>query len=125
MLESPRGSGEASYSVKLMSKPIFGFEGEDYGNSHYITALMRFFSNDILGTGSNYEGWFNYLEAPMFYCGLISLVFLLHFLSLSDKRKKIIYFVFLLVFFFLLFFLTSDMQCGFLLGIITEYFHYL
>jgi len=100
MLESPRVSGESSYAGMLMSKPILGFEGAEYGQTHYLTSFMRFFSCDMLGTGSNFRGWYNYLEAPLFYCGLISLVLLPHFLSLSDKRKKIIYFIFLLTFIF-------------------------
>ena len=100
MLESPRGSDEASYYNMLIAKHIFGFEGGEYGKTHYLTAFMRFFSCDILGTGNNFKGWRNYLEAPLFYCGLISLVSFPHFLSLSDKRKKFIYFAFILFFIF-------------------------
>jgi uncharacterized membrane protein YfhO len=100
MLDSPRVSGESSYTGMLLSKPIFGFEGEGYGKSHYLTSFMRFFSSDMLGTGSNFRGWYNYLEAPLFYCGLISLVLLPHFLRLFDTRKKIIYSILLLVFVF-------------------------
>lgn len=98
MLDSPRMSGGSSYTGMLLSKPVFGLEGGDYGPTHYLTALMRFFSCDLLGTGSNFKGWYNYLEAPLFYCGLISLVFFPHFLSFPGKRKKIIYLGFLLVF---------------------------
>ncbi|MFA5321629.1 MAG: YfhO family protein [Smithella sp.] len=98
LMESPRGSGSTSYFNTLFSTSIFGLEGETFGKTHYLTALMRFFSCDILGTGSKFKGWHNYLEAPLFYCGLISLVLLPHFLSLSEKRKKMIYFVFILTF---------------------------
>ena len=100
MLESPRVSGDVSYYNTLLSKHVFGFEGVEYGETHYLTALMRLFSCDILGTGDNFKGWYNYLEAPLFYCGLISLVLLPYFLSISDKRRKIIYFIFILVFIF-------------------------
>ncbi|MDD5570707.1 MAG: YfhO family protein [Bacteroidales bacterium] len=94
MLQSPRVGGEASYFSKLMSKPVFGFEGK----VHNVTAIMRFFSSDMIGTGSNFRGWINYLEAPLFYCGLIALLlFPLVFLFL-DKRKKILYFILLLIF---------------------------
>jgi uncharacterized membrane protein YfhO len=99
MLESPRGNGLASYFNLLSSRPVFGFEVY-YGKTHYLTALMRFFSCDILGTGSNFKGWNNYLEAPLFYCGLIPLILLPHFLSLSDRRKIIIYFIFIFAFIF-------------------------
>lgn len=98
MLESPRVGGDASYLSSLISQPVFGFEGVIYGKTHYLTALMRFFSCDILGSGSKFKGWYNYIEAPLFYCGLISLVSFPHFLNLSDKRKKIIYFILIFIF---------------------------
>jgi len=98
MLQSPRGSGESSYFSYLLSKPFWALEGTDWGKTHYLTALMRFFSSDMLGTGNYFQGWRNYLEAPLFYCGLISLVLLPHFLNFADKKKKIIYFAFILVF---------------------------
>lgn len=100
MLESPRMGGDASYFNSLVSKPVFGFEGFEYGETHYLTALMRFFSCDILGAGSKFKGWYNYIESPLFYCGLISLVLFPHFFGLFDKRKKIIYFVLSLIFIF-------------------------
>ena len=98
MLESPRVGGDASYFSSLISQPVFGFEGVIYGKTHYLTALMRFFSCDILGSGSKFKGWYNYVEAPLFYCGLISLVSFPHFLNLSDTRKKIIYFTLIFIF---------------------------
>jgi hypothetical protein len=98
MLESPRVSGNASYFDILFSTPLFGLEGERVWKTHYLTALMRLFSCDMLGTGDHFRGWNNYLEAPLFYCGLISLVSLPHFLSLSEKRKKIAYLTFIIIF---------------------------
>lgn len=98
MLESPRVSGDASFFNVLFSKPVFGLEGNDYGNTHYLTALMRFFSCDMLGHILKYRGWYNYGEAPLFYCGLFSLMLFPHFISLSDKRKKIAYIVLILLF---------------------------
>lgn len=98
MLESPRVGGDASYFGSLIAQPVFGLENQVYGKSHYLTALMRFFSCDILGSGSKFRGWYNYIEAPLFYCGLLTLVTFPHFLSLSDKRKKII-FIFVTVLF--------------------------
>lgn len=90
MLESPRVEGNASYFGSLIAQPFWGLEGFMYGNTHYLTALMRFFSCDILGSGSKFRGWYNYIEAPLFYCGLISLVSFPHVLNLPDKRRKII-----------------------------------
>lgn len=97
IIESPRVSGDASYFNALFSHHIWAGEGESLGKTHYLTALMRFFSCDILGTGDNFRGWNNYLEAPLFYCGLISLVLFPHFLSANDKRKKMIYFTFIVI----------------------------
>jgi len=99
MIESPRVSGDASYFNALFSQNIWSGEGDGLGKTHYLTALMRFFSCDILGTGDSFRGWNNYLEAPLFYCGLISLILLPHFLSIADKRKKIVYFTFIVVLF--------------------------
>ena len=103
MLESPRVSGDASLFSKLMSKPVLGFEKEE----HYVAAIMRFFSNDILGTGgeisnniglSGYRGWANYFEAPLFYGGLINLILFSQIFQFLNKRKKIIYSVLLIIF---------------------------
>jgi uncharacterized membrane protein YfhO len=87
ILHGPRVGGEASYASKLSSFPIFGMEQ----GLHNRTAIARFFSNDLLGNGSNFRGWYNYLEAPMFYCGLIMLVVVPQiFISLS-RRRVILY----------------------------------
>ncbi|MFA6923450.1 MAG: YfhO family protein [Bacteroidales bacterium] len=87
MMDSSRVSGDNSYFKLLISKSIFGFED----NKHNITAIMRLFSSDLLGTGSNFKGWYNYLEAPLFYCGLINLLLIPQLFIFIDKRKKIIY----------------------------------
>jgi uncharacterized membrane protein YfhO len=98
MLQSPRVGGDASYFGRLISKPILGFEGEEYGPRYFLTVVMRFFSSDMLGTGSNFKGWYNYLEAPLFYCGLINLLLLPQVFQFLDLRKKISYLLLLAVF---------------------------
>jgi len=71
ILQSPRVGGESSKSAQLMGKAIFGTEG----TVHNLTALMRFFGNDLIGgAGSDFRGWRNYLEAPMLYIGIPSLL---------------------------------------------------
>ncbi|MFA6923065.1 MAG: YfhO family protein [Bacteroidales bacterium] len=87
MLESPRVSGSSSYFNKLMSFPIFGFEEK----SHYVTAILRSFSSDIMGTGMNFKGWYNYLEAPLFYCGLVNLLLFPQIFLNLDRKRKILY----------------------------------
>jgi hypothetical protein len=92
MLESPRGSGNTGYFKVLSSAPIFAF-GDGI---HNITAVTRFFSDDLLGTGSNFKGWnHHYLEAPMFYCGLITLLLFPLVFQFLDGKKKILCSLFL------------------------------
>ncbi len=86
MLESPR-AGASSYVNKLAGSPVFGF-GDAQQN---MTSILRLFSNDLLGTGANFFGWSNYLEAPLFYCGLLNLLLLPQIFSYLDKRRKIVY----------------------------------
>lgn len=70
IVNSPRGSGASSFAARLSSFPVFGFESR----LHYVTAALRPFGNDILGTAEAFRGWQNYLEAPLTYCGLLCLV---------------------------------------------------
>ena len=94
LLQSPRGGGNFSYFKTLFSIPVFSFERQE----HYVTALLRLFSGDLMGNGTNYTGWHNYLEAPLFYIGLLPLLLMPQvFLSSSNKRKKIVYASFLIV----------------------------
>ncbi|MCF6240871.1 MAG: YfhO family protein, partial [Bacteroidales bacterium] len=55
------------------------------------TTVLRFFSSDILGTGSNFQGWQNYLEAPLFYIGLLMLLLAPQVFIYLDKRKKALF----------------------------------
>lgn len=89
MIESPRGSGPDSYFHILSSAPMF----HTADKLEFGTAIMRFFSSDILGSGVNFKGWQNLLEAPIFYCGLPCLLLfpqLFQFLSKPVKRAALI-----------------------------------
>jgi len=91
MLGSPRVLGSSSQFIELASIPIF-----EIGNAHYlITLIMRTFSSDLLGNGSNYIGWGNYLEAPMSYCGLICLLLAPQIFHFLNKRQKLVYGIFI------------------------------
>ncbi len=81
MYLSPRVSGNSSLSEKLLN----GDSGIDY-TGHNATAILRFFSNDILGTGTDFKGWFNYFEAPAFYIGLLSLLLFSQIFTMLKKR---------------------------------------
>ena len=94
ILDSPRVGGNSSYANKLLSHPVFTPEG----SIHNTTAIMRFFSNDLLGNGSNFKGWYNYLEAPMVYIGLLPLLLFPQIFMFVEKKKKIVYSIFLSIF---------------------------
>jgi hypothetical protein len=78
-------SGDVSYVEKLSDKPMFGLEEP----IHYQTAIGRMFSPDFFGNGSAYRGWYNYLEGPNFYVGILclALVILSFFTSMSKRQK--------------------------------------
>jgi uncharacterized membrane protein YfhO len=97
LVESPRGSGGASYFKILSSAPIFATADRVQS----ITSIMRLFSSDLLGTGSDFKGWNNYLEAPMFYSGLLTLLLVPQAFPFLDRRRKILYGLFLLFWFLL------------------------
>ncbi|HTA61465.1 MAG TPA: YfhO family protein, partial [Bacteroidia bacterium] len=89
MIESPRGSGPDSYFHILSSAPMF----HTTDKVQFGTGIMRFFSSDILGSGINFKGWQNLLEAPIFYCGLPCLLLfpqLFQFLSKPVKRAALV-----------------------------------
>ncbi|NOZ35181.1 MAG: YfhO family protein [Chlorobi bacterium] len=86
MYYSPRVVGDASYSNLLSS----GQDITEHGNLG-ATTILRFFSSDMLGCGSNFHGWFNYLEAPLFYIGLLTLLLFPQIFIHLNKRKKIIF----------------------------------
>ncbi len=93
MLESPR-AGASSYFHALATSPIFSF-----GNAQEtMTAVLRLFSNDLLGTGAAFFGWSNYLEAPLFYCGLVNLLLLPQLFQFLDGKRRILYAVLLAAF---------------------------
>ncbi len=87
LLDSPRVGGNSSHSAQLLAKPLFFLENGIY----YSTAIMRLFSNDLLGNGSSYRGWYNYLEAPMWYIGLLPMLLMPQIFMLGTKRRKIVY----------------------------------
>jgi uncharacterized membrane protein YfhO len=92
ILNSPRGSGTTSSVATLSSFPVFGLES----HLHYITACLRPFANDILGTGSHFRGWYNYLEAPVSYCGLFCLLVFPQVFIRAIWRRRVIYLLFLI-----------------------------
>jgi uncharacterized membrane protein YfhO len=90
LIESPRGSGGNSYFDLLSSAPMLATGNLDQNS----TAIMRLFSSDLIGSGINFKGWNNYLEAPIFYSGLLTLLLFPQIFPFLNKRKKIIYGIF-------------------------------
>ncbi|MBL7900804.1 MAG: YfhO family protein [Bacteroidia bacterium] len=87
VLESPRGSGTDSYFALLSSSPKFALVSKyEFGSS-----VMRMFSSDILGSGNSFSGFQNYLESPLGYCGLISLMLFTQVFTQLEKSKRRVY----------------------------------
>jgi hypothetical protein len=62
-----------------------------------LSVLARLFSNDLLGAGSDYKGFSNYLEGPTLYIGLIVLIFVIQSLFILNRKLKILYGITLLL----------------------------
>ncbi|MCX6250467.1 MAG: YfhO family protein [Bacteroidetes bacterium] len=93
LLDSPRVGGNSSHSAQLLAKPALFIETSIY----YSTAILRLFSNDLLGNGSNFKGWYNYLEAPMWYIGFLPMLLMPQIFLLGTRRRKIAYGCFLVI----------------------------
>jgi len=91
VVNSPRGSDAASAVARLTAFPVFGLESQ----LHYLTAALRPFANDILGTAEPFRGWQNYLEAPLTYCGLLCLILLPQVFVGTPRRLQLIFGLFL------------------------------
>jgi uncharacterized membrane protein YfhO len=87
LLESPRVGGEAGLSAKLKAQPVFALADDVLR----FTTTFRAFGSDMLGVGNNFKGWTNYLEAPILYCGILSLVSFPHVFSSLNKKQKLFY----------------------------------
>lgn len=100
MIDSPRVSGEAGYFNLFKSMPLFGLAD----TREFMTAIMRSFSSDMMYTGSDFRGWQNYLEAPVFYAGLINLLLVPQVFQFLNKKSKILFGIFFGLWFLLILF---------------------
>ena len=87
MFESPRGSGEFAYTNQLLSQPILAVADSLQRSTHF----MRLFSTNMIGNAETFRGWNNYMEAPMFYGGLLSLVAAPQVFYFGNRKSKIVY----------------------------------
>ena len=88
-IESPRVSGDAGLSSKLKAQDMFAMADDVLR----FTTSMRLFSSDMIGTGNNFKGWSNYLEAPLLYCGILSLVSCTQAFTFFSKKQRIAYLI--------------------------------
>lgn len=107
ILSDPRVSGNLSKADRMQSISVF--TAGDF--LHNVTALLRFFSNDILGSGrieerfidgqrflvSDFKGYYNYYEAPMFYIGMISLLLFPQIFVRGTRKERILFGLFFIV----------------------------
>lgn len=89
MFFSPRVAGNSSLAEELVS----GNTGIDY-STHASTAVLRLFSNDILGSGIDFKGWYNYFEAPAFYIGIFSLIVFSQIFTTLKNRERLLFILF-------------------------------
>ena len=93
-IESPRVGGDASLVSALKTQPMFGITDP----ALRFTTTFRAFGSDMLGTGSDFKGWQNYLEAPLFYCGILCLVAFPQAFIAFNKKQKIAWSIFAVLF---------------------------
>jgi uncharacterized membrane protein YfhO len=91
ILNSPRGSGTIANFTWGPTPSVFQLESPLY----YVTAALRPFSTDMVGTGDEFRGWENYFEAPITYCGLLCLLMLPQAFVGASRRQRILYGLFL------------------------------
>jgi len=100
MVESARVSGPESYFATLSSSPVFGLVDP----LQLGTCVMRFFSSDMLGTADAYKGLDNYLEGPLFYCGIPCLLLVPLLFGYLEKKQRILFGVMLAIWLLPIFF---------------------
>lgn len=94
ILQSPRVGGDSSLSAQLIGTPIF----DRNSPLNYVTTMMRLFGNDIMGGAVQFKGWRNYLEAPMLYVGIPTLLLCPQLLMGKLSKSKRILFALPLIF---------------------------
>ncbi len=87
ILNSPRLGTGLTADGSLENATLFGLESQ----SHYLTAIARLFGNDLMGNGSSFVGWRNYLEAPLFYCGILTLLLVPQAIASAKPKVRLAY----------------------------------
>ena len=100
LLNSPRGSSENSSVAYFASQPMFRL----IDKLQFGTFIMRQFSSDLMGSGTQFSGWYNFLEAPVSYSSILSLILLPFCFIYSDKHERKVFLTLLILWFFTLIF---------------------
>ncbi|MCX7728554.1 MAG: YfhO family protein, partial [Bacteroidia bacterium] len=100
LFNSPRGSAENSPVSYYSSQPMFKL----IDKLQFGTFVMRQFSSDLMGSGNQFSGWFNFLEAPVSYSSILSLVLLPMSFWYFEKHEKKVFLSFIALWFFTLIF---------------------
>lgn len=87
-LNTPRFAGNVGFSTTAPSNVLIT-------STMAITTILRFFAHDIPGNDFSLGEWNNYLEAPAFYTGLLTLLLLPQIFQFLNRRKQIAYGCFL------------------------------
>lgn len=99
ILASPRLSGGVGLFDLLSASTAFQL----VSSGELLTTVYRSFSTDLMGTGDQFKGWYNYLEAPNFYAGVISLLILPQLFFVKPDRRTIFLLIVVVVLLVLLF----------------------
>jgi membrane protein YfhO len=93
LLHMPRGAAAVSLVSEFSKLSFFSISDRQQLGS----AIFRFFSTDILGSGSNFKGWDTIIGSPLFYVGLICLLTFPQIFVFLNKKLRILFFVSILV----------------------------
>ena len=83
LLENPRVSGSHSLQIGLWGQLAQISDPATLG-----AEMAGLFGKDLLGTGSGYQGWGNYFEAPGFYVGMLLLLCIPQLLGPASTRLE-------------------------------------
>ncbi len=83
LLSSPRVSGDHSVMQSVLGS---AFQPVDF--RLLSVELLSLFGKGMFGTGSDYQGWSNWFEAPGFYVGILMLVCIPQLLGPKASRRE-------------------------------------
>lgn len=83
LLESPRVSGSASLWSENLAKLATPADVE-----RLISLAAGFFHKDLLQVGNAYRGVGNYLEGPVFYVGIVSLILIPQLMAGDEQQRR-------------------------------------